>query len=116
MGRGGTGLAWDAEEESSRSQGEDLQQAELSCPGEGLGPAVDAELAVDVLDVLLGRGDRDHEPVGDLSVREPFADESQHFELALGERLDERDRRKGVSGRRRLRLLTASGETPPSQS
>ncbi len=78
-------LTWAPRGEAELFGDEALQQAQLPGPSEGLGPAMDAQLAMDVLDVLLGRCYRDHEPIGDLAVREPIADEPQHLELALAQ-------------------------------
>ena len=44
----------------------------------GLGPALDRELAVDVVDVFLDRADRDHERIGDRLIGMPGGDQAEH--------------------------------------
>ncbi|MCK7541433.1 MAG: hypothetical protein MZV63_66390 [Marinilabiliales bacterium] len=57
--------------------------------GQGqLGPALDAALGVDPLDVRPDRERRDEQALGDLLVRQPQAQQAEHPELALGERVD----------------------------
>ena len=45
------------------------------------GAIADADLGVDALDVVAGRLARDHEPLGDLLVRQALGDEAKHLEL-----------------------------------
>ena len=62
-----------------------LQERQFPAARHGLSPVVHVELAKDVLQVLLDRARGDHQPVGDRLVREPFAQQAEHFQLALGE-------------------------------
>lgn len=57
--------------------------------GDGLGPSVDAELAVDVLEVLLDGAGGDEQPAAGLGVRETLCDEAEDLELAIGEGLEQ---------------------------
>src|SRR5919201_6410633 len=54
--------------------------------GGGLGPAPEAELGEDVADVVLHGLPADVEPVGDLRVRQPEAEQREHLSFTLGER------------------------------
>ena len=45
----------------------------------------DADLRVDVLDVVFGRTWRDHKRVGDLAIRGAACDEAYHLHLPVGE-------------------------------
>src|SRR5438034_3539211 len=51
----------------------------------GLSPPAQAELGEDARHVVLDRLAREEEAFGDLGVRQPFAQEGQHFLLTLGE-------------------------------
>ena len=66
----------------------------------GLRPAVHVELAIDVLQVLFDRARGDDQPAGDLFVREAFGEQSQHLQLALGERVSRRFGERGRQGSR----------------
>ena len=57
----------------------------LHGPQSGGGSCRDADLVVDVLDVVVGRFRRDVEPIRDLARRESPRRESQHIDLATGE-------------------------------
>ena len=50
--------------------------------GHGLGPAVNAELAEDVLDVGRDRAGADHELSGDLRLPQALRQKSQHFSFS----------------------------------
>ena len=62
-----------------------LVQVQLTRAEERLGAALHVELAVDVVDVLLDRTDRNHEPVGDRLIGMTLGDQAQYFQLALAE-------------------------------
>jgi len=72
---------------------------EVSGGGDGLGPAADLELTVDVVDVALDGALRDDQPIRDLLVGEARGNQAQHLQLALTERLDQRlGRRRAATG------------------
>jgi hypothetical protein len=64
-------------------------QAELACPGDGLGAVGRAKLAKDVGDVLFDRVEADHQLPGDLRVRLTGRQQPQHLLFALCQRLDQ---------------------------
>ena len=57
----------------------------LHRPERGGGAGRDADLGVDVLDVVIGGLRRDVEPIGDLPRREPLRREPQHIDFAAGQ-------------------------------
>jgi hypothetical protein len=59
-----------------------LDDRVLHRPERGGGPCRDVDLAVDVLDVVIGGLGRDVEPIGDLARGESLGRESQHVDLA----------------------------------
>ena len=70
-----------------------------------LRPAANVELAEDPLDVRRDRLRADHEPVGDLGLREPFREEAQDLALPRGQ---------AVGGRPILSAqLRGAGQRPP---
>ena len=67
----------------------DGEQAKLASPRDGLGAALDAQLAIDAAGVSLDRVQRDDELLGDVLVGETLADEVEDVELAWGEGVGE---------------------------
>jgi hypothetical protein len=59
------------------------------------------QLVQRVLDVVLHGAVRQHEPLGNLLVRQPFRHQPQHLGLALGKARRVRARLVGVARRRR---------------
>src|SRR5919198_1862867 len=51
-----------------------------------LGPAAQAELGEDARHVVLGGAAADHQPLGDVGVRQPVGEEREDLGLALGQR------------------------------
>ena len=58
------------------------EQAKLAGPRDGLGAALDAQFAIDAAGVPLDRVQCDDEPLGDIFVGEPLADEAQNVAFA----------------------------------
>ena len=62
-----------------------LEQVQFARAEQRLGAALHVELAVDVVDVLLDRADRDDELVGDRLIGEASGDQVQDLALARAE-------------------------------
>ena len=86
----------------TRLNGNVSQQSQTPCPTNGIRPSVDAQFAVDVLDVESNRVCGDTEFLSDLSARQVRGQKPQHLQLALAERLDECKRRARSWRARRL--------------
>ena len=56
-----------------------LEKRQFQPACHGLRPAVDVELAIDVLQMLFDRARGDDQSAGDLLVRQPFGQQSQHL-------------------------------------
>ena len=82
----------------------DLQQAKLPGAGDRLSAIARLELAKDVIDVLLNRANRGDQSCSDLLIRQIAGHQTQHFQLALGERIQERrwNLRAGEAGQQRI--------------
>src|SRR5680860_834017 len=61
------------------------QESQFAGPGDGLGPAVDFELAVDAAAVPLYRVKGAEQTLADLAVRKSRSDQPQHLQLAVAE-------------------------------
>src|SRR5438128_4646657 len=72
-----------------------LEERQGAGAGDGLGPRVHSQLAVDALQVRLDCATRDVEAAGDLLVDEAGREQLQHLLLARAERL-----RQAIRGRR----------------
>ena len=77
-----------------------LQQVQLTRAEERLGAALHVELAVDVVDVLLDRTERDDEPVGDRLIGMALGDQVEDLTFTVTQWLDQRqgDRMTGRQG------------------
>ncbi len=67
-----------------------LQQGECSGTNDGLGAALHAQFATEVIDVPLDRVHTQHEVLGNLAVGGTFQQQAQHLALALSERFHQR--------------------------
>jgi hypothetical protein len=65
-----------------------LKQADLSGSGDGLGPAMYAQLAVDIAAMLLDRIQTDNQAIGDFAVGESLVDQTQDLFFALAQGID----------------------------
>src|SRR6266699_4590288 len=64
-------------------------QAQVPCPGDGLGAVGRAQLAQEVADVLFDREDGDEQLTGDGLVRFAGGKHCQHLQLTAGQRVDQ---------------------------
>src|SRR6266581_4184752 len=64
-------------------------QAQVPCPGDGLGAVGRAQLAQEVADVLFDREDGDEQLAGDGLVRFAGGKHCQHLQLTAGQRVDQ---------------------------
>ena len=58
-------------------------------PRQGAGAVVDAQFAVEVVDVPFDRSHGQEELLGDLGIAQASRDQAEHFVLALAQRLDD---------------------------
>ena len=67
-----------------------LQKSQLAGAGNRFGSPLDLQLVKDDAGVSLDRAQSEEEPFADFSIRKSLSNESQHIQLALAQRLDER--------------------------
>jgi hypothetical protein len=67
-----------------------LHEVELARPDEGLGAALDRELAEDVVDVLLDGANGNHQSGGDRLIGGADGNQPQDVEFARAQRFDDR--------------------------
>jgi len=70
----------------SSTGGEDVQLSRFS---DGRRAILHTQFAVDIAAVPLHRGQREHQPLGDFTVRKPFGDQLHHLQLPFTQRLDQ---------------------------
>lgn len=72
-----------------------LEQIEFSCLSQRLSSATDVELAIDLIEMPLGRPFGDREPRGYVAVGQPIGHQPQNRHLSLAKPFDRRSLRTG---------------------